>query len=144
MDNEPYVIEYNCRLGDPETEVVLPRLQNDLVSLFASLYEGTLAQQKIDINPDYATTIMLVSGGYPEAYQKGKVISGLGDIKEGLVFHAGTAQQEGAIVTAGGRVIALTSMASTMQAALALSNHNANQLQFEGKYYRRDIGFDLQ
>ena len=144
VDNEPYVIEYNCRLGDPETEVVLPRLQNDLVSLFASLHEGTLAQQKIDISPDYATTIMLVSGGYPEAYQKGKVISGLGDIEEGLLFHAGTAEQDGAIVTAGGRVIALTSMASTMQAALALSNFNANQLQFEGKYFRRDIGFDLQ
>jgi len=144
VEGEPYVIEYNCRMGDPETEVVIPRLENDLVDLFIALHDGTLATKSIQSNPDFATTIMLVSGGYPEHYEKGKKVQNLEAIENGLVFHAGTTQKDTDIVTAGGRVLALTSFGKTMEEALAISNKNADTIDFEGKYFRKDIGFDLQ
>ena len=144
VEGEPYVIEYNCRMGDPETEVVIPRLENDLVDLFLALHDGTLATKTIQSNPDFATTIMLVSGGYPEHYEKGKKVQNLEAIEKGLVFHAGTTQKDTDIVTAGGRVLALTSFGKTMEEALAISNKNADTIDFEGKYFRKDIGFDLQ
>ncbi|MBK8723861.1 MAG: phosphoribosylamine--glycine ligase [Saprospiraceae bacterium] len=144
VEGEPYVIEYNCRMGDPETEVVIPRLENDLVDLFVALNDGTLATKTIQSNPDFATTIMLVSGGYPEHYEKGKKVQNLEAIEKGLVFHAGTTQKDTDIVTAGGRVLALTSFGKTMEEALSISNKNADTIDFEGKYFRKDIGFDLQ
>lgn len=143
VGNEPYVIEYNCRMGDPETEVVMPRLQNDLVSLFIATEEGTLNQQKIVMDPRSAATVILVSGGYPGDYEKGKVISGLERVEGTMVFHAGTKVTGSEIVTNGGRVIALTSYGDNFDEALVLSNRNAEVIKFEGKYYRRDIGFDL-
>lgn len=143
VDGEPFVIEYNCRLGDPETEVVMPRLQNDLVALLQATHEGTLSQQKIVMDPRSAATIILVSGGYPGDYEKGKVISGLTDVKDSMVFHAGTKTSTDGVVTNGGRVIALTSFGDNFDEALVFSNRNAEVIKFEGKYYRRDIGFDL-
>ncbi len=143
VNGEPFVIEYNCRMGDPETEVVLPRLQNDLLGLLEAVAKGELAEHTIIKDPRAATTIMLVSGGYPEAYEKGKSMSGLSAIKDSLLFHAGTKTQEGQLLTNGGRVLAITSYGNDFQAALAVSNENAKLVDFEGKYYRKDIGFDL-
>jgi len=143
VGGEPYVIEYNCRMGDPETEVVFPRLKNDLVELMASLSKGTLDSQTIEIDERVATAVFLVSGGYPEKYEKGKVISNLDKTQDVIVFHAGTKLEDGKILTNGGRVIALTAMADNMQAALDISNQNAEIINFEGKNYRKDIGFDL-
>ncbi len=143
VNNEPYVIEYNCRMGDPETEVVLPRLKNDLLDLFIKVQKGNLAEAKIDIDERAATTIMLVSGGYPEAYQKGKVITNIDKIKDSIVFHAGTKAVGEQTQTNGGRVIAVTSYGRNFRDALAVSNKNAELIQFEGKNYRKDIGFDL-
>lgn len=144
VDDEPYVIEYNCRLGDPETEVVLPRIQCDLVELFRALAQTkSLKKVKLKIDPRSATTIMLVSGGYPEAYEKGKTISGIEKIEDSLVFQAGTKMNEDQILTNGGRVIAITSYGKDFQEALNISNKNAEIIDFEGKYYRKDIGFDL-
>ncbi|MEM1319072.1 MAG: phosphoribosylamine--glycine ligase [Bacteroidota bacterium] len=140
---EPYVIEYNCRLGDPETEVVLPRLNNDLLELFLALAEGRLQEQQIRIDEQAATTIMLVSGGYPEVYTKGKVISGIETVEGSLVFQAGTKADNGDLLTNGGRVLALTSYGADFREALAKSNQNAERVHFEGRYYRTDIGFDL-
>lgn len=141
---EPFVIEYNCRLGDPETEVVLPRLENDLLDLLTAVHEGNLAQQVIHHDPRAAATVIMVSGGYPEAYAKGKKISGLSQVAGTLVFHAGTAQTaDGSIVTSGGRVLALTSYATDFRTAVAHSLQQAGRIQFEGQYFRRDIGFDL-
>lgn len=141
----PKVIEYNCRMGDPETEVVFPRLRNDLVELLLATTTGRLAEQTIDIDPRYATTVFTVSGGYPEAYAKGKPITGLDALTDAIAFHAGTRRTEqGNIVTSGGRVIALTGLGDTLDAALAISNRAAAQVQFEGKNYRTDIGFDLK
>ncbi len=144
VNNDPYVIEYNCRMGDPETEVVLPRLQNDLVELFMATANGTLEEVHIQQDPRFATTIVLVSGGYPQAYQKGKTISGLPQIQDSTVFHAGSKQQGGHLVTNGGRVMAITSYGSSLAAALSTSKSNADKIAFEGKYFRKDIGFDLQ
>ncbi len=144
VGGDPYVIEYNCRLGDPETEAVLPRLQSDLAALFKALAEGRLKDTIIDQDPRAAATVILVSGGYPGDYEKGKLISGLADNGDSLIFHAGTRLDEsGVLVTNGGRVIAITSYGDNFRAALAKSNNIAQQIQFEGKYYRRDIGFDL-
>jgi len=143
VDNEPYVIEYNCRMGDPETEVVIPRLKNDLVELLTAVTNGQLSQQEIQIDERAAATVMLVSGGYPEAYEKGKTIAGIDAIKDSIVFQAGTKADGNAIVTNGGRVIAITSYGSDFQAALASSKKNAQVIDFEGKYFRKDIGFDL-
>jgi phosphoribosylamine--glycine ligase len=144
VNNEPYVIEYNCRLGDPETEVVLPRLKNDLVNLFENCAKGTLGRVKIRADKRMATTVFLVSGGYPGDYAKGKIITGLDEVKDGIAFHAGTAlDKNGQVVTAGGRVIALTSLGKDIPGALKKSNRNAKKVQFDGKYFRRDIGKDL-
>jgi len=143
VDGDPFVIEYNCRMGDPETEVVLPRLNNDLVALFQDLAEGRLSQVVIEEAAFAATTVMLVSGGYPGDYEKGKAISGLDDVSGSLIFHAGTQQKEGAIVTNGGRVLAITTCAENFQEALSVSLENAAKIDFENKYFRKDIGFDL-
>lgn len=143
VNNEPYVIEYNCRMGDPETEVVLPRLKNDLVELLYATAYDDLENQTIVIDERAATTIMLVSGGYPEAYAKGKVMTGLDKVTDSILFHAGTTQEGDQIVTSGGRVLAITSYGKTFQDALAISNKNAALIDFEGKNYRKDIGFDL-
>ncbi len=144
VGEDPFVIEYNCRMGDPETEVVIPRLQSDLVALLDSLFDGKLSNQKVNINPDYATTIMMVSGGYPEAYEKGKSMTGMEDTEDSLLYYAGAQEDaSGDIVTSGGRVLAITSLASNMQAALDRSYQNADKVQFEKKHYRTDIGFDL-
>jgi len=144
VNGEPFVIEYNCRMGDPETEVVLPRLKNDLVTLFENCARGTLGRVKIRTDKRAATSVFLVSGGYPGDYQKGRVITGLDQVKDGIAYHAGTATaQNGEVVTSGGRVIALTSLGKDIPAALSKSNRNAKKIQFEGKNYRRDIGKDL-
>ncbi len=143
VNNEPYVIEYNCRMGDPETEVVLPRLKNDLLQMFKSLSEGNLENEKIEIDERAATTMFLVSGGYPEAYEKGKTIQGLDAINDSIIFHGGTRMEAGKILTNGGRVLAITSYGEDFKAALAVSKKNAAQVDFVGKYYRKDIGFDL-
>jgi len=143
VGGEPYVIEYNCRMGDPETEVVMPRLKNDLVTLFDNCAKGTLGRVKIKTDQRAATTIFLVSGGYPGDYEKGKSISGLDKVKGSLAFHAGTLSKGNNVVTNGGRVIAITSYGKDIPAALRKSKRNAKAVQFEGKYYRKDIGKDL-
>lgn len=143
VGDDPYVIEYNCRMGDPETEVVIPRLKNDLVDLLTSLDNKTLASVNIDIDQRAATTMFLVSGGYPESYEKGKVITGISTIENSIVFHGGTKEKDGAILTNGGRVLAITSYGEDFQAALTQSKKNAQIIDFEGKYFRKDIGFDL-
>lgn len=143
VQGEPYVIEYNCRMGDPETQVVLPRLKNDLVALLKATHEGKLADQTIEIEERSAATVILVSGGYPEAYEKGKVITGEEQVKGSMIFHAGTQNINGETLTSGGRVMAVTSFGENFKAALATSYENAQKIDFSGKYYRRDIGFDL-
>ncbi len=140
---EPFVIEYNCRMGDPETEVVMPRLQNDLVALFQSLVSGNLGRTRIRVSKRAATTVFLVSGGYPGSYAKGKIISGLGAVRGSLAFHAGTKVVDNQVVTDGGRVLALTSLGKDLAAALKVSNRNARAVKFEGKNFRRDIGLDV-
>src|SRR6056297_3335049 len=143
VGDDPKVIEYNVRMGDPETEVVLPRLKTDLVEIFKAMSNQSLSQVEIDIDSRTATTVMLVSGGYPEAYEKGKEILGLENVSESLVFHAGTIQKEGKTVTNGGRVLAITSFGEDFKSALELSYKNIGKLTFEGINYRKDIGFDL-
>ena len=143
VKGEPIVIEYNCRMGDPETEVVIPRLQNDLVELFSTLHTGKLSQVQIQEDPQTATTIVLTAGGYPGDYQKGDPITGTEWIPDSLIFHAGTKRQAHEIVTNGGRVMAITSLGKDIPTALALSNKNAAAITFNGKNYRKDIGLDL-
>ena len=143
VGDDPKVIEYNVRLGDPETEVVLPRLKNDLVEVFQAIANQTLDQITIDVDPRAATTIMLVSGGYPEAYQKGKVITGVEDVTDSIVFHAGAQNKDGDIVTSGGRVMAITSYGDTYQEAIKKSYQSIDKLNFDKMNYRKDIGFDL-
>lgn len=141
VGEDPKVIEYNVRLGDPETEVVLPRLETDLVTLFIAVHKEELESVTLQIKPETATTVMAVSGGYPEAYQKGMPISGL----EGqeMIFHAGTTIKEGTIVTDGGRVLAATSLGQTREEALQKSYEKLKAITFKGMAYRKDIGFDL-
>ncbi|MEM6966408.1 MAG: phosphoribosylamine--glycine ligase [Bacteroidota bacterium] len=143
VGDDPYVIEYNCRMGDPETEVVFPRLKNDLVQLCKSITSRTLDQEIIEIDERAATTVFLVSGGYPEKYEKGKVMTGLESVEDSILFHAGTREVNGEILTNGGRVLAITSYGEDFKAALAISKKNAEKINFEGKYFRKDIGFDL-
>ncbi len=141
---DPYVIEYNCRLGDPEAEVVLPRINNDLVELFEKTASKELNECSIEVKDHAATTVMLVSGGYPEAYQKGKKITNLEALEKVLPFHAGTAfDEKGNIITSGGRVIAITAMGESVNEALELSKAGAEIVDFDQKYFRHDIGFDL-
>lgn len=140
---EPMVIEYNVRMGDPETEAVMLRVKSDFVDLLLGAAEGTLGEKHIEIDSRTAVTVMLVSGGYPGPYEKGKVISGLGQITTSIVFHAGTVQKGPDVCTDGGRVLAISSYGETMKEALALSYKNAQSLSFEGLYYRKDLGFDL-
>lgn len=144
VQGEPYVIEYNCRLGDPEAEVVLPRIENDLVDLFEATAKGTIKDQHIRIDERCATTVMLVSGGYPEKYQKGKKIKNIDTLTDVLPFHAGTSfDEKGNIISTGGRVIALTALGSNINEALEKSNAAANIIEFDKKYFRTDIGYDL-
>jgi phosphoribosylamine--glycine ligase len=144
VNGDPMVIEYNVRMGDPETEVVMPRIESDLIALFCAVADGVVGTATIRAVPQTATTVMLVSGGYPGNYDKGKPIENINDTTNCLVFHAGTATKDGQTVTAGGRVIAVSALADTMDEALAKSNRNAAVIHFEGKYYRHDIGFDLK
>lgn len=143
VKGEPIVIEYNVRMGDPETEVVLPRLKNDLVELFSAVANRRLNEVTLEIDARSATTVMLVSGGYPESYEKGKVITGFENIEDSLVFHAGTKLDNGQVVSNGGRVLAITSYGDNFQEAIKKSYHNIEKLHFDTMYFRRDIGFDL-
>ena len=142
--NDVKVIEYNVRMGDPETEVVIPRIKSDLLHLFQGIGDGTFSEKDLHIDEDTAATVMLVSGGYPEKYEKRKVIAGLDDVEGSIVFHAGTKQEEDAVLTNGGRVLAVTSFGKNIEDALNKSFVNAEKINFEGKYYRKDIGFDLR
>lgn len=146
VNNEPFVIEYNCRLGDPETEVILARIENDFLDVLTSIENPTeFSQKKIKINSKACATVILVSKGYPGNYEKGKVISGLENISDGsIIFHAGTKETEIGIVTNGGRVIAVTSLADDLHQALQYSYKNISQIEFEGKTFRTDIGYEFQ
>lgn len=143
VNEDPYVIEYNVRMGDPETEVVIPRLKTDLLDLFIAIRENRLKDIKVEFEEDFAATVMLVSGGYPGSYEKGMEISMLENIDKSLIFHAGTKTKDGKIVTDGGRVISVTSLGKSKDMAVSKSLEIAEKITFEGKYFRKDIGFDL-
>ncbi len=140
---DPYVIEYNARLGDPETEAIMPRLQGDFIDLLEGVATQTLAGRQVSTDPRSVTTVMMVSGGYPGKYEKGKVITGLEKTTESLIFHAGSRKTDGKILTNGGRVLAISSYGKTFREASNLSYKNAAMIDFENKYFRKDIGFDL-
>ena len=143
VEDEPFVIEYNCRMGDPETQSVFPRLKTDLVELCRATAAGELAKVDIEIDERAVASVILVSGGYPGSYEKGKVITGLDAVKDSLVFHAGVREEDGQLLTNGGRVLAVTSYGDNFQEALKTALANAEKMQFDGVYYRKDIGFDL-
>ncbi len=143
VGNDPFVIEYNVRLGDPETEVVVPRIKNDLLVLLQAVADQTLDKIDLQIDPQSAATVMLVAGGYPGAYTKGAVITGFDTVEDSLVFHAGTLNKEGQVLTNGGRVMAITSLGNGFKEALAKSYENVRKIHFKGVNYRKDIGFDL-
>lgn len=143
VKNEPYVIEYNCRMGDPETEVVIPRLKSDILDLFEGVATNTLSERDIQFDDRSAATVMMVSGGYPEAYEKGKQVYGTNGIMDSILFHAGTTSDGPAVLTAGGRVIAATSYGKDLETALKKSYESVAKIEFEKAYYRKDIGFDV-
>ncbi len=142
-NGDPKVIEYNCRMGDPETEVVLPRIKSDLLELFIAVGEKKLKDFQFELDPRTATTVMMVAGGYPGDYEKGKEISGLENVKDAVAFHAGTKNVDGKIVTNGGRILAFTAFGNSIEEAIARSYAAANAVKFEGCYFRKDIGQDL-
>jgi phosphoribosylamine--glycine ligase len=144
VGDDPFVIEYNCRMGDPETEAVIPRIKNDLLDLFVATARGELNTITINKDPRYATTIVAVSGGYPNDYEKGFQIRGLKAISDdALIFHSGTKEDNGKILTNGGRVICATALADTLDAAINEARELIDEISFEGKYYRRDIGYEF-
>ena len=143
VNGNPLVIEYNVRMGDPETEVVIPRIDSDLLELFRGVAQQNLHEKLVKINPETATTVMMVSAGYPEAYQKGKEILGIGRVNNSTVYHAGTKTVDNKILTNGGRVLAITSLGNTIEEALATSYSSISKIHFDGMNYRKDIGFDL-
>ena len=143
VDGEPKVIEYNCRLGDPETQVVIPRLENDLVGLFVAMGNGTVGNQIITTSEKSTATIVCASGGYPESYEKGFTIDGLDNVSNSLVFHAGTVKDNNSTITSGGRVLAVTSYGSDKDEAVLRSLDSISMISFQDMYYRKDIGFDL-
>lgn len=143
VKNEPFVIEYNVRMGDPETEVVMPRIKSDLVDLLNACAEGTLNQLKIEFEENAATTVMLVAEGYPESYDKGKEMTGFDHLGDCLAFHSGTKEVSGKILTNGGRILAISALGENFKDALTKSYRNADRILYEGKYHRKDIGFDL-
>lgn len=143
VKNEPFVIEYNCRMGDPETEVVVPRLKSDLIDLLEGVVSGTLSERDVQFDERSAATVMMVSGGYPEAYEKGKQIFGLNSVTNSIVFHAGTSADGPATMTSGGRVLAVTSYGKNLDSALEKSYESISNIEFEKAYYRKDIGFDV-
>ncbi len=144
IGGDPYVIEYNVRMGDPETEVIIPRIKSDLLELMEAVSKQELDKAPFEMDDRTVTTVMLVAGGYPEAYEKGKTITKLDEVEGSIVFHAGTIFSGNDVVTNGGRVISVSSYGDTMQLALDKSFRNAELINFEGKYYRKDIGFDLK
>ncbi|HPF50195.1 MAG TPA: phosphoribosylamine--glycine ligase [Draconibacterium sp.] len=143
VNNDPYVIEYNVRMGDPETEAVMLRVKSDFIDLLEGAATGTLGEKNIEIDERIAVTVMLVSGGYPGSYQKGKTITGTDKVKDSIIFHAGTKTDNKKVVTDGGRVISISSYGTSIKDALSVSYKNAELVEFEGKYYRKDLGFDL-
>jgi phosphoribosylamine--glycine ligase len=143
VKGDPYVIEYNCRMGDPETEVVIPRLKSDILDLFEGVATNTLSERDIQFTDKSAATVMMVSGGYPEDYEKGKSIYGLNTIAESIVFHAGTIADGPSIVSSGGRVLAVTSYGKNIETAVQKSYDSISKIKFEGAYYRKDIGQDV-
>ncbi|WP_214227026.1 phosphoribosylamine--glycine ligase [Pedobacter sp. B4-66] len=143
VNEKPFVIEYNCRMGDPETESVVPRIENDLVELFMATAKKKLKDYKLNISPKNAATVMIVAGGYPGEYEKGKAITGIDNVRQSLVFHAGTSLEGGVVKTNGGRVIAISSLQDSQFEALQSATADAARIYFDGKYFREDIGFDL-
>jgi phosphoribosylamine--glycine ligase len=143
VNGNPFVIEYNARLGDPESEVIIPRIKSDLLELFEGVAHDDLSERIIETDERFVTTVMLVSGGYPGDYQKGISIAGLGNVKDSVVFHAGTKLSGDNAITSGGRVLAVSSWGKTKEEALEISYRNASVISFDNMYYRKDIGLDL-
>jgi phosphoribosylamine--glycine ligase len=144
VKNDPYVIEYNCRMGDPETEVVIPRLKSDILELFEGVATQTLSERDVEFDSRSAATVMMVSGGYPNAYEKEKPVNGLTGIHDSLIFHAGTKKDGPTVLTAGGRVLCVTSFGKNIEKALETSYNNISKISFDKAYYRKDIGFDIE
>jgi phosphoribosylamine--glycine ligase len=143
VGDDPFVIEYNVRMGDPETEVVIPRIKTDLVEVFQAVADQSLDAIDLELDERTATTVLLVSGGYPEAYEKGKIITGFENVEDSIVFHAGTDSKDGKVVTNGGRVMAITSYGTDFKEALQKSYQNIKKIHFDKMNFRKDIGFDL-
>jgi phosphoribosylamine---glycine ligase len=143
VNGDPYVIEYNVRMGDPETEVVIPRIKSDFLELLIAVGNQSLNQTDFEIDQRFATTVIMASGGYPGDYEKAKKVTGLDQVSDSLVFHSGTKKENETVITNGGRVFAITSFGETLKAAVSNSQKNADKIHFDKKYYRKDIGFDL-
>jgi phosphoribosylamine--glycine ligase len=143
VGGDPFVIEYNVRMGDPEAEAIIPRIKSDILDLFTGVADGNLNEKKLERDPDFVSAVILASGGYPGNFEKGKQISNTERVKDSIVFHAGTKTDNGKLITAGGRVMAVSSYGKTIKESLEKSYRNADLIDFEGKYFRRDIGFDL-